>query len=294
MKRALLRVATASVLVLGMIGAASAADLIVKAPVVAPVPVFSWTGVYIGIGGGSGWGTKEYSWNQDATIAALNQQGYPFFPPPLGSFGNTQGSHPISGGFFGGQIGGNWQIGWAVLGVQADAHWADINGKGSCFDPGAGLGAAAFGVSYNCSAKVSSFGSVTGRLGAAFDRALIYAKGGWAWEQSKLDLSVSGVTWALADPAASISASSLNQSRSGWTWGAGIEYAFAPNWSAFIEYDYFNFGTAAVNSSHLLTSPAIAVAVPAAPTTYAYPIQTDVTEHFQVIKAGVNFRYSWW
>jgi len=118
-----------------MIGAASAADLIVKAPVVAPVPVFSWTGVYIGIGGGSGWGTKEYSWNQDATIAALNQQGYPFFPPPLGSFGNTQGSHPISGGFFGGQIGGNWQIGWAVLGVQADAHWADINGKGSCFDP---------------------------------------------------------------------------------------------------------------------------------------------------------------
>jgi len=84
MKRALLRVATASVLVLGMIGAASAADLIVKAPVVAPVTVFSWTGVYIGIGGGSGWGTKEYSWNQDATVAALNQQGYPFFPPPSG------------------------------------------------------------------------------------------------------------------------------------------------------------------------------------------------------------------
>lgn len=58
MKRALLRVATASVLVSGMIGAASAADLVVKAPIVAPVPVFSWTGVYIGIGGGSGWGTR--------------------------------------------------------------------------------------------------------------------------------------------------------------------------------------------------------------------------------------------
>jgi outer membrane immunogenic protein len=292
MKRALLRVATGSVLVLGMIGATSAADLVVKAPVVAPVPVFSWTGVYLGIGGGSGWGTKEYSWNQDATAAALSQQGNPNFLPPVPYLGNTQGSHPISGGFFGGQIGGNWQIGWAVLGVQADAHWADLNGKGSCFDPGAGLGAAALGVSYNCSAKVSSFGSVTGRLGAAFDRALIYAKGGWAWEQGTLDLNISGVTFALNDPNASITPSSLSQSRSGWTWGAGVEYAFAPNWSAFLEYDYFDFGTKAANSVSTLTNPAVIIA--AARTSYAYPIQTDVTEHFQVIKAGVNFRYSWW
>ncbi len=52
-----------SAAVLGISGAASAADLGVRAPIVAPVPVFSWSGVYIGIGGGTGWGTEEYSWN---------------------------------------------------------------------------------------------------------------------------------------------------------------------------------------------------------------------------------------
>ena len=80
MKRALPRVATASVLVLGMIGAASAADLIVKAPVVAPVPVFSWTGVYIGIGGGSGWGTRMRpllrSISRDTPFSRPPSQGY--------------------------------------------------------------------------------------------------------------------------------------------------------------------------------------------------------------------------
>ena len=59
MKRALLTFATASVLALGAIGAAGAADLIVKAPVVAPVPAFSWTGIYLGIGGGAGPGVRK-------------------------------------------------------------------------------------------------------------------------------------------------------------------------------------------------------------------------------------------
>ena len=212
--------------------------------------------------------------------------------------GSTQGSHPINGGFFGGQIGGNWQAGWAVFGVQADAHWADINGHGSCFDPGSGLGNIVFpntSVNYNCEAKVTSFGSITGRIGGAVDRALIYAKGGWAWEQGKQNLSVSGVQSALLDPTANITPSSLTLSRSGWTWGAGVEYAFTPNWSAFVEYNYFDFGTKGLNSNHTLNSPYIpTVYYPGASGTYAYPIQADLTEHFQVIKAGVNYRYSWW
>jgi len=122
-----------------------AADLGVKAPIVPPVPVFSWTGVYLGIGGGTGWGNKEYSWNQDPTVAAIGAQmgGAGPLPTP----GATQGSVPISGGFFGGQLGGNWQVEWAVFGIQADAHWADIEGHGSCFDAGV---LATAGVSFAC------------------------------------------------------------------------------------------------------------------------------------------------
>ena len=53
----------ASVYALALTGAAGAADLAVKSPIVPPVPVFSWTGVYLGIGGGTGWGDNEYRWN---------------------------------------------------------------------------------------------------------------------------------------------------------------------------------------------------------------------------------------
>src|SRR6202040_533025 len=120
---------------------------------------FSWTGVYLGIGGGAGWGNNEDTLNQDATLAAVGSQI------------RNPGSVP--------QVGGNWQIERAVLGIQADAHWADIEGHGSCFDAGA---LATAGISFACKDKVSSFGTVTGRVGAAVDRALIYAKGGWAWE----------------------------------------------------------------------------------------------------------------
>ena len=162
---------------LALTGVAGAADLPVKMPIVATIPAFSWTGVYLGIGGGTGWGNNEYTWNQDATLAAVASQMQN--PGQLPLVGATQGSVPISGGFFGGQLGGNWQVERAVFGIQADAHWADIEGHGSCFDAGA---VATAGISFGCNDKVSSFGTVTGRVGAAIDHALIYAKGGWAWE----------------------------------------------------------------------------------------------------------------
>lgn len=281
MKRALFSAALA----LGFTGVAGAADLAVRAPVIAPLPVFSWTGIYLGIGGGTGWGNKEYSWNQDATLAAIAVQMQN--PGPLPHLGVTQGSHPISGGFFGGQLGGNWQAGWAVFGIQADAHWADIEGHGSCFDGGA-VGTA--GVSFACNDKVTSFGTVTGRVGAAVDRALIYAKGGWAWEHGQHSVNPTAPFNVMGgnDPLASITAASSSQSRTGWTFGAGVEYAFAQNWSAFVEYDYLDFGTKGANSTHLLSLPNNV------PASLFLPIQADVTERFNVVKAGLNYKFDWW
>jgi hypothetical protein len=84
----------ASVCALALTGVAGAADQSFKAP----VPVFSWTGVYLGIGGGTGWGNNQYSWNQDATLAAVAAQ-MPNGGGPLPLVGGTQGSLPISGGF---------------------------------------------------------------------------------------------------------------------------------------------------------------------------------------------------
>jgi outer membrane immunogenic protein len=249
------------------------------------VTAFSWTGIYLGIGGGTGWGNKEYSWNQDATLAAVAAQ----MPNPgaIPQLGATQGSLLISGGFFGGQLGGNWQAGWAVFGIQADAHWADIKGRGSCFDAGV-VGTA--GVSFACNGKVTSFGTVTGRVGAAVDRALIYARGGWAWERGQYSVNPTVPFNVMGgnDPLASITAVSASESRTGWTFGAGVEYAFAPHWSAFMEYNYLDFGTKDASSTHFLSLPNN---VPAG---FVLPIQANVTERFHVLKVGLNYKFDWW
>jgi outer membrane immunogenic protein len=277
------RILCSAALALSFAGAAGATDLVVKAPVIAPV--FSWTGFYLGISGGTGWGDKEYSWNQDATLAAVAAQMQN--PGPIPHVGVTEGSHPISGGFFGGQLGGNWQAGWAVFGIQADAHWADIEGHGSCFDAGA---VSTAGISFACSDKVTSFGTITGRVGAAVDRALIYAKGGWAWENGQQSVNPSAPFNVMGgnNPLESITSASSSQSRTGWTFGAGVEYAFAPHWSAFVEYDYFGFGTKDESSTYLLSLPNNV------PARLVLPIQTNVTESLNVIKVGLNYRFDWW
>jgi outer membrane immunogenic protein len=274
MKRALCSAA----LILSFSSVAGAADLAFKAP----APVFSWTGIYLGIGGGTGWGNKEYSWDQDATLAAISAQMQN--PGPLPHLGVTQGSHPISGGFVGGQLGGNWQAGWAVFGIQADAHWADIEGHGSCFDGGA---VSTAGISFACSDKVTSFGTITGRVGAAVERALIYTKGGWAWEHGQQSVNPTApfnVMGGGNNPLESITAAGFSNSRTGWTFGAGMEYAFALHWSAFIEYDYLDFGTRDQNSTHLLSLPGNV------PAQFVIPIQTNVTERLNVVKVGLNYK----
>jgi outer membrane immunogenic protein len=175
----------------------------------------------------------------------------------------------------------------AIFGIQADAHWADIEGHGSCFDAGA---VATAGLSFGCNDKVSSFGTVTGRVGAAVDRALIYAKGGWAWEFGQHSLNPTAPFNVMGgnNSQSSITADSSSQFRTGWTFGAGIEYAFAQNWSALIEYSYLDFGTKSANSTHLLSQPNNV------PASFVIPIMATATERFNIVKAGLNYKFNWW
>jgi outer membrane immunogenic protein len=191
----------ASVALIALSAASSAADLAAAPYTKAPVvnPGVNWTGFYLGAMGGYGW--------SDEVRASI------------GGLSASTSSNDLKGGFAGGTLGYNWQIGQTVFGLETDAAWSDIKYSETDF----GL---------TIADKMQSFGSVTGRIGYAVDAALFYAKGGYAWADNQISASALGATF------------SESRLHSGWTIGGGLEYMFVPNWSGKIEYMYADYSNA--------------------------------------------------
>ena len=83
--------------------------------------------------------------------------------------------------------------------------------------------------------------STTARLGYSFaDRWLVFVRGGAAWTREKVDDSftsvIIGFPVSAVDPGATMT-------RTGWTVGTGVDWAFAPHWSVALEYNYYDFGS---------------------------------------------------
>ncbi len=217
---------------------ASAADLPVAprpapvAPVAyAPAAIYNWTGLYIGGHLGGGFGNSSWS-------------------DPVTGANNTFNT---GAGFLGGaQVGGNLQLNMLVLGVEGDFSYARLKGSGTD----------SIGNTLNTNTNWTS--TVTGRVGAAFDRLLVYGKGGVAFAQDQSGFS------DLAGNSASTSFM-----RTGWTAGAGLEYGITKNWSAKVEYDYLSFGAQTLNFT--------------TPTTPLYTSNTGL--NVQEVKAGISFRF---
>lgn len=201
MKKVLL--VTASLIALGAAAPALAADLAARPYTKAPpmvAAVYDWTGFYIGANGG--WGSSRNSWDLLG----------------VGTFG--EGSHDADGGTIGGQIGYRWQAGTWVFGVEAQGNWADFQGSNiSLFDN-----------TIRNESRVNAFGLFTGQVGYAANNVLFYVKGGAAVtsnEYRRLDAATNALF-----------ASTNDDTRWGATVGAGLEYAFAPNWSVGVEYNH--------------------------------------------------------
>jgi outer membrane immunogenic protein len=262
-----LQVTTALAAVM-LASAAQAADLPRKAPVLkAPVaePVFTWTGFYIGAHGGYGW-TKN-KWNN-------------FFEETSGfTYPGPDASYDMDGFLAGGQIGFNWQTGNFVFGIEADASWTDIKGKGSNDPIGvpadAGIPSCLDFDYSSCETKIKALGTITGRFGIAADRALFYTKAGAAWLNEEHTYRASNPV-DPTDPFLNFRASK-DKTRWGWTIGAGIEYAFIGNWSAKIEYNYMHFDAEKI---------AFNLAPP-----NSFVNGASVEHNFHAVKAGINYRF---
>ena len=191
---------------------ASAADMAVKAPPPAPLPViYNWSGFYIG--GNGGWGQSRNCWDfvDDGVFV-------------LGTF--AEGCSERSGGVVGGQIGYRWQANQWVFGVEAQGDWADLSQHARQPVRSYAL----------LRTKTDGIGLFTGQIGYAWNAALLYVKGGAAVTSNR-----SSILDNLNFGAELASASST---RWGGVVGVGFEYGFAPNWSVGLEYDRLFMGDA--------------------------------------------------
>ena len=249
MKMALLATAAASAIVAS--GTAFAADLGVpmKAPP-PPPPVFSWTGCYIGTNSGLGAGHSKFR----DTVPDGNFDAF--------TSSNRNPQTDFSGGVAGGQVGcdlqwwGNW-----VVGVQGQWDWSDMSGTN--IDQ--------FNAAWAIQDRVQWFASATARVGWTAstwspNNLLLYAKGGAAWVRNKLDIENSGTF--IGNP---------SFTQLGWTVGGGLEWAFIPNVSVFIETDFYQFGNK--------TSSLLPTCCDNSPFTFT------TKQQFETITIGLNWRW---
>lgn len=195
------------------VSTASAADLALKAPA-APPPLYSWTGLSLGIAGGDGWA------NSRQTDSGLPGGGGGGGGPPV-----ADGSYSPSGGVFGGTLGYDWQQAHWVLGIEADYSWSGIAGSSnSC--------GASSPAPHACGATLDSFGTLRGRVGYALG-----ATGNW------LPYATGGLAAGEVHAWDSLLPSSGDAFQVGWTAGGGVESALTHNWSAKVEYLYLDLGS---------------------------------------------------
>jgi len=197
----------ATVALIAFAAPAAAADLAArpytKAPPAPIALVYDWSGFYIG--GNGGWGSSRGCWD---------------FVTVAGAFVGNEGCHDATGGTAGGQIGYRWQIGTWVFGIEGQGNWADFHGSNvSLFNNG-----------FINDSKIDAFGLITGQVGWAANNVLFYVKGGAAVTSDRYRSLVFGTNV--------VAATTGDDTRWGAAVGAGLEFGFAPNWSAGVEYNH--------------------------------------------------------
>src|SRR5688572_5354134 len=125
-------------------------------------PAYIWTGFYVGVNGGGGWGQSRHDFE---------------------AVGTTTGDYRISGATAGGTLGANLQAGGLLLGVEGDMNWSDIGGSDSCPNP-----------NFTCRTRAKWLATARGRVGYALDRFLPYVTAGAAFGQIRANIPDFGST----------------------------------------------------------------------------------------------------
>jgi outer membrane immunogenic protein len=244
---------------------ASAADLPVRTgppPAYYPVAtVYDWGGGYIGINGGYAFGQSE--WGSD----------------PLNPSGNSStGNFHVNGGLVGVTMGVSGQFGAFVLGAESDFDWQGLSGtSGSTFCTNLITSTAALApaAGLNCKTESNWMATIRARFGYAWDRVLFYGTAGGAGANVQTALSGLPVQ---------------NNAEFGWTVGAGLEAAFAENWTVKFEYLFLDL-TGNATCNHGYSCGYDVAAIGGQPPTPAIGSSSTVKFNENIVRVGVNFKF---
>jgi len=285
--------AIASAISLGAMGAASAADMPVKARP-APVPVFSWSGCYVG--GNAGWiggdGTHTTApagnyLTAPGAAAPPNAAGTGDFPANIAALTDSYGNRNSGGGLIGVQAGCNMQKGTFVFGVEGDWDWTSRkNTTNVAFAAFPDVGNPAFTTAARTeqvSTKLDSLATFRGRAGFVWNQIFLYGTGGLAIGDVRSNTNVTFGTFpVLPVYNGAVHIGSGSSWQVGWTAGLGGEYAFNSKWSLKAEYLYVDLGT------FTYFSPLVAAVPTFAP---GYSWRTSVTERDHIVRVGLNYHF---
>ncbi|WP_363347806.1 outer membrane beta-barrel protein [Methylocystis echinoides] len=291
-------------------GSALAADLPSrKGPPVLPPPPPPpplWTGFYVGLNAGGTWANSNGQYlavapvGADATWGNAGAQQSQY----LAAFSSAASASVVNsganGGFIGGgQIGYNWQFyNSFVVGLEADIQGLAGNSGARSVTNAVSVGSFlqrrtddGFASITSGRASLDYLGTVRGRLGWLFTPTLlVYGTGGLAYGGVNLNTAttvsaIGSSPWAVAQPV-SFGGVNFSNTQVGWAAGGGLEWLFWPNWSAKVEYLYYDLGTVTQNF-------AIATSDPATGGSAVFGGQVRGRINGNIVRAGLNYHFNW-
>jgi outer membrane immunogenic protein len=209
------RFIVAVVTLLAGVGGVAAADMPVPQPAPVPPPIYrpafyDWSGVYVGVNGGFGFGQSAWT-----------------------DFGASTGNFNTNAFLIGGTLGVNYQTGPYIVGFEGDIDWTNLSGtSSSAACVGISNGFLAAGAT--CTTKQDYLGTARARIGYAFDRVFVFGTAGAAFGNEKAVLNTPGAG----------SITNAIPTQIGWTVGGGVEYAFTEAISVKADYLFVQLGTA--------------------------------------------------
>lgn len=217
---------------------------------------YHWNGLYLGANAG-------YWWSQKNTVNTVGSSNFinPLFPlgtseisNALASIGTNRFSSDISGFIGGGQAGYNYQVREKlVVGIDADIDGLTQSQSSivSRIIPVANF-SETYTSTLTVKKRINWLGTMRGKLGLLLHPSLlVYGVGGFAYGGVSLnELFIASESLGSLSYPTVVAKNNLSKTRAGWIAGAGIEWMFKSQWSAKIEYAYYDLGT--LNSSIVL------------------------------------------